>query len=194
MGKEVSFEIQARTSLERSDFVGNPSGRHRPRKNVRAISDERTQPKPAHWSVAPRPASSSGNLLAPIGLGVVGGALGLFAGGVIGAGLAEEANCNSLGCALGYPILGGIVGETVGLSSGVYVGTRQRGSYLLTLLGGAFGTAVAAGLADATDSPAALVLGPVVQLGITIPIARSTRHKETALCYTEILYSVSTMV
>lgn len=80
-----------------------------------------------------------------------------------------------MGLCIGGPILGGIIGETVGLSSGVYLDTEQRDSYLLTLLGGAFGAALAIGLANATDSPVVLALRPVVQLGVTIPIARSTR-------------------
>jgi uncharacterized membrane protein len=108
----------------------------------------------------------------PVFTGALGGGLGVLVGGLAGAGIGDAAECRSYDC-LAYPILGAVVGETVGLSSGVYLATDRRGSYGLTLLGGAAATAVGLGVARAVDAPLALLAVPVVQFAVTIPIARS---------------------
>lgn len=173
LGETISFDVEKRASLKRSDFLGKPRDMNRMGGTPSASSGDGTHPQIARRSVAPNSNSTSQSLLAPIGLGLVGGTVGLLAGGVVGGQLAKGTNCNSLGC-LSYPFLGALIGETIGLSSGVHLGTNES-NYLLTLLGGALGTTVALGLANATDSPEALILGPAVQLGVTIPIARSTQ-------------------
>ena len=161
LGETVSFERDGRASPERRDFVGRGRGTNPP------LGRRPTRPG------APRADSTSNGLFPPIALGLVGGTVGLLAGGFAGAGLAEASDCDALGC-LAYPLLGGVIGEAVGLSSGVHLGT-ERGNYLTTLLGGALGTAVGLGVVRATDEPRALALVPVVQLGVAIPIARATR-------------------
>lgn len=156
LGETVSFNEGARISLERDDFVGARPSSQRPR-----------------WNGGPRPDSMSNPLWMPIGAGVAGGGLGLVVGAGIGVAVGEASNCESWGC-LAYPLLGAAVGEVVGLSSGVALGAK-RSNYLATLLGGGLATLGGLGLVQATDSPEALALVPVVQLGVTIPIARATR-------------------
>lgn len=176
LGTSISVDVKTRTSLDRSDFVGPPlRGTPHLSERIPPISGALARPSAAPERIMPRLDSTSDNVWDPVGLGLLSGAFGLFAGGLIGSSLAETNGCHSPGCALGPFIRGAIVGETAGLSSGVYFGTERRGSYLLTLLGGALGSAVTVGLATASDRPETLLLGPVLQFGITIPIARADR-------------------
>jgi hypothetical protein len=174
LGTTVSFNEETQISLERKDFVGRPSSTTHLEEHPYTAA-QRTHSKIFSPGGIPRGDSTPGHLLAPIGLGVAGGALGLLAGGTVGTEIAEGADCSGMLCGLSNLVYGALIGETVGLSSGVYLGTKRRGSYLLTVLGGTLGTAAVVTLAGATDSPEMLLLGPVVQFGVTIPIARSTR-------------------
>jgi hypothetical protein len=173
LGESVSFDAETTQSLEKEDFVpGLEEGRRSTGELVR-LSSTRGKSAGTQLNVLPRSNSTTANVIAPIGLGVVGGAAGLFGGGIVGVSLSGASNCDSF-CGLGYMFYGALIGETVGLSSGVYLGTERRGSYLLTLLGGALGTAGVIALASQVDGPALLVAGPAVQLAVTIPIARSS--------------------
>lgn len=175
LGNETSFEVKATPSLERH---GRTAGRiglnwgRAARVTLHAGQDIKTG---VRWASGPQADTSSANLLAPIGMGLGLGAVGFYAGGIIGVGVASTGDCDTFGCGLGYPILAAIVGESVGLSSGVYGGTRRRGSYLRTLLAGGVGAAVAMTLTNWTESPRALLAGPVLQLALTVPAARSHR-------------------
>ena len=170
LGTHVSFDVEPTQEPDTDIATTAPLKPGRFDGALSAPPSPRTRSLSTRWIGASN--STSTTLLAPIGLGIVGGTVGFLAGGVFGLQLAEATNCNSWGCALGYPYLGALIGETIGLSSGVYVGT-DGGSYLLTLLGGTLGSAVALSLANSTDSPQVLIAAPVIQLAVTIPIAQS---------------------
>ncbi len=173
LGESVSFDGEKTLSLEKRDFVGTLEGRSHSTEQLGITSLDERLVASTRRNVARRPDSTSTNVLAPIGLGVVGGAVGSFAGGLAGISLAGASNCDSF-CGLGYMFYGALVGEMVGLSTGVYLGTKRGGNYLLTLLGGAVGTVGAIGLASQVDGPGLLVAGPAMQLAVTIPIAQSS--------------------
>jgi len=163
LGRTVTYASDTTPSLSKRDLVPALTSRRA----------RRSAPAPSPLS-APSPRSNPDwtYVALPVFTGALGGAFGGLVGGLAGAEIGSTADCGSYDC-LAYPLLGVVVGETVGLSSGVYLGTERRGSYILTLLGGAAGTAVALGVARGVDTPLALLAVPVVQFAVTIPIARS---------------------
>jgi len=163
LGRTVTSASDTTPSLTKSDLLPALASR-RARRG--------TSPLPSLSGSSSHPSPDWTYVALPVFTGALGGGFGVLVGGLAGAGIGGAADCRSYGC-LAYPLLGAVVGETVGLSSGVYLGTDRRDSYLLTLLGGAAGTAVGLGVARAVDAPLALLAVPIVQFAVTIPIARS---------------------
>lgn len=189
LGQVITHNSADPPSISRGDFVvgsGLESGADRAaRSGLAAVpgSPTNTENEASGAPLSIRPLPRTGfnwtHVAVPVSTGILGGGLGLLVGGAVGAAVIEVSNCRSWGC-LGYPILGAAVGETVGLSSGVYLGTtlstRRRGSYILTLLGGVATTALALGVGGDVvghdADPLTLAAVPVLQLAVTIPIAR----------------------
>jgi len=81
---------------------------------------------------------------AMVGGGILGGAVGLAGGVIIGAGIERSlSGCQGDDfCGLGGAALGGLIGEATLLALGVHIGNERRGEYLAAL-GGSLGAIVA---------------------------------------------------
>ena len=128
----------------------------------------------ARLRLSARSDSSSVDVVAPVMLGVLGGAVGLVAGGLAGGAIETAGGCeDDFLCGLGGTVIGGLAGEALGLSLGVHLGNGRQGNYWLTLLGAT--GAELAGLALVgsleADGAAVLIGVPVLQLSMAIPIA-----------------------
>lgn len=107
--------------------------------------------------------------------GLIGGTVGVFAGGFIGSALGGgNAICGDDACGLEEAVYGAIIGESALLPLGVHLANHRRGSYGLSLL--ASGAIALAGVAavDATDDGWPLIAVPVGQLVSSILIERAT--------------------
>ena len=132
---------------------------------------------------AQEPAADSASTGRLVLYGVGGGAVGLLAGGFLGAAvgggdLFNRCDFERWVCALHGSIAGAVIGESAGLALGVHLGNSRRGRYLPAMLSslliGAAGTALALELED-PEAPFLLVLTPAVQLLATILIERRGR-------------------
>ena len=114
--------------------------------------------------------------------GLLGGGLGLVAGGLLGAVVGgndsddpDEAWVN----ALQGSVIGATIGESIGLGSGVHLANDRRGNFVLgTVASLAIGAAGAALVFENQDPPAApiiLAATPIAQLIATIMIERRAR-------------------
>ena len=112
--------------------------------------------------------------------GVGGGAVGLLAGGFLGAAvggrdLLNRCDFEQWVCALHASLAGAVIGESAGLALGVHLGNHRQGRYLpamlTSLLIGAAGAALALELED-PEAPFILTLTPALQLVATILIER----------------------
>lgn len=131
----------------------------------------------------------------PVGVmvlgGIGGGAIGLLAGGYLGAAL-ETARCGGEPfCGLAGTIFGGIAGEVLMLPLGVHLANGSRGRYLPAALAsaavGVAGLLVVAAAENASDRAgmAVAIAVPVAQIATAISIERSThrarRHRPTTV-------------
>lgn len=116
--------------------------------------------------------------VAVAGAGLLGGAVGLVAGGYLGALLAESGDDEDLDY-LGGAVVGAALGEGAMLPLGVHLADGRRGSYaasaLVSLgLAGAGLLALEAVHYDVPGAPIVLVAVPVAQLVATIAVERAT--------------------
>lgn len=101
-------------------------------------------------------------LAAPLAGALVGGALGLFAGGYGGMVIAAADDYVYETEAIGAAMLGGAVGEIFLLPLGAHVANGSRGSYGSALAGSVLGAAATVGLGAL--HPAGAVTGLMIQL------------------------------
>ena len=131
-------------------------------------------PAPAHfesWQPAPlrtsvqvgmpdsvrAPANGSGMIL--------GGITGMFAGYLVGAGLAAAIYNDGDGYdQLDAAVFGGLIAATFATPAGVHLGNRGRGSYLNDLLVSIAIGGVGIGIASSTDNAAWLLVLPIGQI------------------------------
>jgi len=109
--------------------------------------------------------------------GLIGGALGLLAGGVVGTGLRQSRPCpdEQWVCNLHGAIWGATIGESVGIPLGVRkAGGRNLGAMLAVSTGigiaGLF--ALKASHYDSPQAPIILVAVPLLQLTASVAIAK----------------------
>jgi len=119
-----------------------------------------------------------------IGAGLIGGAIGLAAGGLAGYLLGGGGDiCGDDACGLVSGFGGAVIGESIGLAFGVHSGNGRRGSFVADMVASlaVAGAGVAALAAIDPDHGGlyALAVTPVVQLGVTIAIERRTRAAGT---------------
>ena len=122
---------------------------------------------------APTHARASGWLL--LG-GVVGGAVGLVGGGLIGAAI-ESRDCEGDFCGLGGFIVGGMLGESVLLPLGVHLANDRRGDFGKAALISAGIAAAGILIISQTDQGIVLYAIPVAQLITSIRIERRGRQE-----------------
>jgi hypothetical protein len=106
--------------------------------------------------------------------GVIGGAAGLLAGGLVGARPTEH-RCEDCGFVGG--VYGAVAGGSVGLPLGVHVANGRRGRVLPALgaslaIGGA-----GLGLAALTNDARVMIPVPVLQILTSIMLERSTSRR-----------------
>lgn len=103
------------------------------------------------------PANGSGMIL--------GGITGMFAGYLVGAGLAAAIYNDGDGYdQLDAAIFGGLIAATFATPAGVHLGNRGRGSYLNDLLVSIAIGGVGIGIASSTDNAAWLLVLPIGQI------------------------------
>jgi hypothetical protein len=102
--------------------------------------------------------------------GVLGGAAGAFAGGIIGAKAAD--NCGD--CALEGLAYGLVAGGSAALPLGVHVANGRRGNYGLSLLASLAIGGVGFGATLASHENGIMIAVPVLQLISSIVIERRT--------------------
>lgn len=134
------------------------------------------------YEAAPAPGAGGGTRLrlppAPrdalrLGLGgVVGGAAGLFVGGLVAAKLTDDRPCED--CGLEGLVYGGVIGELAAVPLGVHLANRRQGSYGAGLLGSLAVTGAGMTLAGALDRTEVLLAVPVMQIAAAIAIERAT--------------------
>ncbi len=113
--------------------------------------------------------------------GLLGGAAGLVAGGLIGAVIGNDEDDTENGWidALRGSVIGGTIGESIGLAGGVHFANARQGNLALGALASlAIGGVGAALVIENQDPPAApiiLALTPITQLVATILIERKGR-------------------
>lgn len=106
--------------------------------------------------------------------GVVGGAVGLFAGGYVG-GKALEGDCED--CDLLGLVYGGIIGEAAGVPLGIHLANGRRGSYGVALLPSLAIAGAGIALAGAADRSELLLAVPVFQVVSSIAVDRMPARK-----------------
>jgi hypothetical protein len=113
--------------------------------------------------------------------GLLGGGIGLVAGGLLGAVIGNDEDDSEHGWidALRGSVIGGTIGESIGLAGGVHLANHRQGSFSLGALASlAIGGVGAALVVENQDPPAApiiLVATPIAQLIATILIERKSR-------------------
>jgi hypothetical protein len=103
--------------------------------------------------------------------GVLGGAVGVFAGALAGAKLTER-DCED--CGLVGAVYGAIAGGSALLPLGVHVANHGRGNFGLSLLSSLAIGGVGLALASETNSAAVMIPVPVLQIVSSILIERKT--------------------
>ncbi|MEX2283077.1 MAG: hypothetical protein WEE89_11390 [Gemmatimonadota bacterium] len=113
--------------------------------------------------------------------GVLGGGVGLVAGGLIGAVIGNDEDDTENGWidALRGSVIGGTIGESIGLAGGVHLANDRQGSLALSTLAslaiGGLGAALVVENQDPPAAPIILVATPIAQLIATILIERKGR-------------------
>jgi hypothetical protein len=116
-------------------------------------------------------------VVAPLVLGLLGGAAGLVGGGSAGAGIRRAfTDCEDqfLGC-FGRAAIGALAGEALGLTLGVHAGNKWSGSFPLALLGTTGASLFGLLVAIAAEEPASLLAIPALQFSAAIPITHATQ-------------------
>lgn len=103
--------------------------------------------------------------------GIVGGAVGVFGGGLIGA-LLTGNDCED--CAIYGAVYGGAAGGSALLPLGVHVANRERGNLGLSLLSSLAIGGVGLAIALEANEAAVLIPVPVLQIVSSILIERAT--------------------
>jgi hypothetical protein len=102
--------------------------------------------------------------------GVLGGAAGAFAGGIIGAKATDTCeDCALVGLAYGF-----VAGGSAALPLGVHLANHRRGNYGLSLLASLAIAAAGFGTTLATHDARPMIAVPVLQLVSSIAIERAT--------------------
>ena len=110
--------------------------------------------------------------------GVVGGAAGLFAGGMVGAAMESDCHCDDL--ALAGIVYGGLIGESVGLALGTHLGDGRGGNFALDLLTSAAGAGLGLALAAGENGGAALISVAALQVVLVAAVeVGAARQKAT---------------
>jgi hypothetical protein len=103
--------------------------------------------------------------------GMLGGAVGVFAGGLAGLRLTEH-DCED--CGIVGAVYGAIAGGSALLPLGVHVANRRRGDFGLSLLSSLAIGGVGLAVASQTNSAAVMIPVPVLQIASAILIERRT--------------------
>ena len=105
--------------------------------------------------------------------GILGGAVGLFAGALAGAKLTEH-DCED--CALVGAVYGAVAGGSALLPLGIHIANRGRGNFGLSLLSSLAIGGLGLALASETNSASVMIPVPVAQIVTSILIERKTAH------------------
>lgn len=103
--------------------------------------------------------------------GLLGGAVGVFAGGLAGLRLTEH-DCED--CGIVGAVYGAIAGGSALLPLGVHIANRRQGDFGLSLLGSLAIGGAGLALATQTNSAAVMIPVPVLQIVSSILIERRT--------------------
>jgi hypothetical protein len=103
--------------------------------------------------------------------GLIGGAVGVFAGGLAGVRLTER-DCED--CGIVGAVYGAIAGGSALLPLGVHVANRGRGNFGLSLLSSLAIGGAGLAIATQTNSAAVMIPVPVLQIVTSILIERRT--------------------
>jgi hypothetical protein len=106
--------------------------------------------------------------------GVLGGAVGLFGGALVGGKLTED-DCED--CGLVGVVYGGIAGGSALLPLGVHLANGRRGDFGKSLLASLAIGAAGFGLSAATDEWGIMLGVPVAQIVSSIAIERGTSRR-----------------
>ena len=117
--------------------------------------------------------SAGSSILAGIGLGLAGFAIG----GLTASGIASDCTSHEL-CQLEAAFYGAAAGGTFGMALGVHLGNKRRGNLALDFVTGAAIWGAGIGIAAASDwddtvTPVAFVMIPIVQLVSTVAVERA---------------------
>jgi hypothetical protein len=103
--------------------------------------------------------------------GLLGGAVGVFAGGLAGLRLTEH-DCED--CGIVGAVYGAIAGGSALLPFGVHVANHRRGDFGLSLLSSLAIGGAGLAIATQTNSAAVMISVPVLQIASSILIERRT--------------------
>lgn len=129
----------------------------------------------------PYASAPEGSVGRAVGFGLLLGVAGFAGGALIGSAASDEClNADDI-CIPQAAFFGAAGGGTLGMAAGVHLGNRRRGKFLLDFLVAAAvwgtGIAIAAGSEDQDLRAAVLIAIPIVQLGTTVAVERSTGRR-----------------
>ena len=134
-------------------------------------ASSRFDPAATQPQLQARTSASDGRLI--LG-GLAAGAVGFFAGGYVGALIADDASADEF-AALGGFATGAVIGETIGVPLGVHLANRRQGKLLPSVFASAGISAIALFAATrGEDHLEYLVAVPLIQLVTSIAIERGT--------------------
>lgn len=140
-----------------------------------SVGPAQAAPSPLQTERSPR---ARGSVIRALGFGLLLGGAGFVAGALVGDAASRECDNADDICIPQAAFYGAAGGGTLGMATGVHLGNRREGKFLLDLLAAtavwSTGIAVAAGSDDETLQAAVLIAIPVVQLGTTVLVERST--------------------
>ncbi|MDZ7288985.1 MAG: zinc ribbon domain-containing protein [candidate division KSB1 bacterium] len=118
-----------------------------------------------------------GSVAGPVAGGLWAGAIGLFAGGLIGARI-DEASSDGYEewDGLAGLVIGAPIGEALLLPVGVHLANRRQGNLPLALFASIGIAGAGIGLAAAAEDGRILIAIPVAQLAACVAIERATSH------------------